>query len=294
VERVGRRRGQPTTAHVTLTGGEPLVREDCLRLLRRLGAGRWSLALLCNGTLVDAPSARELAQLRLAFVQVSIEGGPDTHERIRGAGTYGQAVRGVRELARHGVPTMLSFTARADNYREFRQVAALGRQLGVVRVWADRMVPLGRGEAAQVLTRAQTKEFVGILGAERQRRGRTEIAAHRALQFAAGSGPPYRCEAGRGLVTVLSDGGICPCRRMPTVVGSVWGAGLAETYCDSAVMRCLRDRAEPARGCEGCFYSRTCGGGLRCLAAAVHGDAFVADPGCWLARERTPLDQGGL
>ena len=32
-----------------------------------------------------------------------------------------------------------------------------------------------------------------------------------------------------------------------------------------------------------CFYSQACAGGLRCLAAAVNGNPFTKDPGCWLA-----------
>lgn len=294
VAEVSRRRERPATAHVTVTGGEPLVRADCLALLRHLSAEGWSLAVLSNGTLVDRALARELAALRLGFVQVSVEGGRQTHERIRGPGTFAQAVRGLRELVRLGVPTMISFTARADNYREFPQVAALGRRLGVGRVWADRMIPLGRGEADQVLTPEQTREFVGTLAQERRRRGRTEIAAHRALQFIAAGGTPYRCEAGRSLITVLPDGTVCPCRRMPTEAGNLRVAPLPDIYFRSPVMRRLREREEPARGCEKCFYARTCGGGLRCLASAVRGDAFTADPGCWLASPQAPPDQGGL
>lgn len=285
---IGARRGRGPTVHLTLTGGEPFVRPDFLRLLEtvRRDCPGWSLAVLTNGTTIDAALARRLARLGLGFVQVSIDGGRETHERIRGAGSYEAAVAGARRLVEHGVSTLLSFTARADNYREFPEVARLGRRLGVGRVWADRMVPLGRGDLDQVLTPAQTLEFVGLLARERTHGGRqrTEIAAHRALQFAAGGGRPYRCEAGRSLVTVLSNGEVSPCRRMPTIVGDLRAESLASLYFDSTVLQSLRRRHEPPAGCESCFYARTCAGGLRCLAAAVHGDPFVADPGCWMAR----------
>ena len=62
-----------------------------------------------------------------------------------------------------------------------------------------------RGDSGQMLTPAQTREFVEILGAEarRRHRGKTTISAHRALQFVATGAQPYRCAAGGALITVL-------------------------------------------------------------------------------------------
>lgn len=287
---LARRRGRAPTAHITLTGGEPFVREDFPRLLRAVHAerARWSFAVLTNGTLLDEATVALLSELGAGFVQVSIEGAQVTHDRIRGVGSHALAVDGLRRLARHGVPTMVSFTARVDNYREFPEVAQLGRRLGVGRVWADRMIPLGHGDLDQVLSPEQTRELVSLLARETKRGGRTQVAAHRALQFAADGGAPYRCSAGGSLLTILANGDICPCRRMPTIVGNVRQAPIAETYLGSPVLRDLRGRMEPPAGCEGCYYARTCAGGLRCLSSAVHGDPFVADPGCWLARSGVP------
>jgi radical SAM protein with 4Fe4S-binding SPASM domain len=284
------RRGSAPTAHVTLTGGEPFVREDFSRLLRAVHAerARWSFAVLTNGTMLGEATADLLSELGVGFVQVSIEGSQATHDRIRGAGSHALAVEALRRLVRRRVPTMVSFTARVDNYREFPEVVRLGRRLGVGRVWTDRMIPLGHGDLDQVLSPEQTREYMSVLAAEAGRGGRTEVVAHRALQFAASGGRPYRCSAGRSLLTVLANGDICPCRRMPTVVGNVTRAPLGETYLRSPVLRALRGHAAAPVGCEACYYARTCSGGLKCLATAVHGSPFVADPGCWLARHRRP------
>ncbi len=55
-----------------------------------------SWGILSNGLLIDRAHWRgELRRLRPAFVQVSIEGKPETHEKIRGAGTYRQAAAGI-------------------------------------------------------------------------------------------------------------------------------------------------------------------------------------------------------
>src|SRR5689334_2874946 len=62
--------------HLNLTGGEPFLHQDFLRLLHVLRSkrDRLSFAILCNGSFIDARMAKTLAALAPRFVQVSIEG----------------------------------------------------------------------------------------------------------------------------------------------------------------------------------------------------------------------------
>lgn len=280
--------------HLTLTGGEPFAHPEFPALLERVAAlhDEFTFGILCNGTLIDAALARRLAAWAPRFVQVSIEGSPATHDALRGAGNHAAVVGGVRHLVAAGVRTLLAFTAHGDNFREFPEVARLGRRLKVARVWADRLIPQGQGEALRGLSVDETREFIellrqtklkfesGALGRFGKGTATTEIALHRALQFLAG-GPAYRCTAGDALITVMPDGTLYPCRRLPIAAGNVHRTPLAELY-DGALLRQLRDPALVASGCEKCAYERLCRGGLRCLSYAVEKSYTVADPGCWL------------
>lgn len=276
-------------AHVTVTGGEPFLREDFPLLLERLAAEQqlFSFAVLTNGTLLTPAAVRFLRRLSPSFVQVSVDGSREMHDNIRGVTSYERAVAGVKLLVGAGIPTYLSFTAHSGNYREFPAVAQLGRQLGVARVWSDRMVPCGRGgqTGERVLTSEETRQFIGLMEREQRRSWprRSPVVLHRSLQFTAYGSTPYRCSAGDTLVTVLPNGDVCPCRRLPVVVGNMHRQPLEELYQNSELFRGLRDRERVSSGCEKCFYARTCQGGARCIAWAQHGDPFRADPGCWLA-----------
>jgi radical SAM protein with 4Fe4S-binding SPASM domain len=151
-------------------------------------------------------------------------------------------------------------------------------------------VPAGRGAAlaAAVLTPVETAAFGQALrraahaGWPWQRR--TRVSCDRALQFLAGDGAPYRCNAGADLLALLPTGDVLPCRRLPIVVGNVGQTPLADLYDEAELLRQLRDRERIPGRCVACAHARTCGGGLRCLAYAVTGDPWAADPGCWLAR----------
>ena len=267
------------------------MRNDFVTLLEKLSSDRqfFSFAILTNGTLLTPSVVSTLKVFKPGFVQVSIDGKRETHDNIRGEGCYERAIAGLKNLVNAGIPAYISFTAHHRNYRDFPDVARLGRQLGVSRVWADRMVPCGRGGATGVilLTPDETREFFGLMQRERKRGWlwRSRVQLHRSLQFTVTGEQPYRCCAGDTLVTILSNGDICPCRRMPLVVGNIFKNPLAQLYENSVLFQNLRDRELVSKGCEGCFYSRTCAGGSRCIACAVHGDPFHADPGCWLRAE---------
>ena len=235
--------------------------------------------------------ADRLRDLGPKFVQVSIEGIQATHDGIRGPGTFERTVEAINHLVGAHVPAIISFTAHRKNFREFPEVARLGRQLGVNRVWADRLIPSGSGATLrdQVMTPDETREFFGLMLQARSEskrswfRKNTEISMRRALQFMVGGGKPYHCGAGDSLITVQPNGDLYPCRRMPIRVGNLMEKSLSELYYSADLFQSLRDRNRVSGGCEGCSHADRCRGGLKCLSYAVTGDPFHADPGCWQA-----------
>ena len=307
VEAFSREQRHAMPARITLTGGEPFLRPDFFDLLgeivRHRKLVRW--AILTNGTLIDRGTARQLARWKPDYVQVSLDGMKETHEELRGQGSFDPAVEGVRQLVRAGVRTLISFTASRRNVDDFPAVARLGAELGVHRVWADRLIPTTPEQYGLSLTPEETRAFFetmletrqslqcgffrrigttifgGIFGGKRP----VEIAMHRALQFLVGGGAMYRCSAGRSLVAILPDGTVLPCRRLPIPVGNLLETPLVELWRSSELLQGLRDSDSPASSqCSQCVFSQGCHGGLRCLAYATTGDPFSRDPGCWLCK----------
>jgi radical SAM protein with 4Fe4S-binding SPASM domain len=274
---------------ITVTGGEPFVRQDFLDLLEVISTNKegHKLGILTNGTLIDETMASQLRRLAPVYVQVSLEGVKATNDLIRGPGTFDLAVTTIKHLVREGVPSVISFTAQKENFHEFGAVAELGRDLGVSLVWADRVIPWGSASALRehIFSPDETRQFFEIMYEARAEAARsfcqTEIGMHRALQFLVGGGRPYRCAAGETLITVLPNGDVFPCRRMPIRVGNLLEDSLVELYYNNDLLRELRNRDHVSKGCENCLHFQQCGGGLRCLSYAVTGDPFITDPGCW-------------
>ncbi len=281
----------PVSGYINVSGGEPFIRADFLDLLEAFHSKRESFGfgILTNGSFIDAKMARRLRSLGAASVQVSVEGTKTRNDEIRGAGAFEQTVSALKHLVSANVRTSISFTAQRANFREFADVARLGRELGVSRVWSDRLIPWGSGSELNdgMLSPEQTREFFEVMheahGEAARSFCRTQIHMGRALQFLVGGGRPYHCGAGNTLVTVQPNGDLYPCRRMPIRVGNVMETPLVELYNDSRLFRDLRDKDRISEGCERCSFFGQCRGGLKCLSYALTGDPFKADPGCWRA-----------
>jgi radical SAM protein with 4Fe4S-binding SPASM domain len=268
---------------LTLTGGEPFVRADFFSLLEEV-TGRYPslrVAILTNGTLLTESTVQRLARFHPVFVQVSVDGSERTHDEIRGRASYSRALRGLKCLQAKGIYTLVSFTAHRHNFRDFPLVVEAARQVGAKRVWADRLVPLGKGEYLQPLTPDQTQEFFNIVHEEqlicaRQKPVTTHVDMRRSLQFLIAGGRPYRCAAGRRLLAVMPDGLVYPCRRLPIPIANVLSTSLVDIYQNA------RQVVRKHTPCNFCQYAKTCSGGSRCLGYAATGDLMSPDPGCWL------------
>ncbi len=270
----------------TLTGGEPSIHPDFKALIDFLGThpSNPSIAVLSNGTQIDATLAQYFASRHIAFVQLSIDGTPTTHDTIRGKGNFDQVLAATHRLSEAGIRVLWSFTAHQENYREFAKVARLAYQHRVSRLWSDRMIPIERTNAPQTLTPEQSIAYFQIMyqakrDIEKMPDNRTEIALARALQFQIGGGQPYRCSAAESLITLMPDGALLPCRRLPVPVGNVLTESLISLYENAPLFQALRSVENPDE-CQECTYRSSCRGGLRCLAHAQNAKMFSADPGC--------------
>ena len=283
---------RPVHGLITITGGEPFLDPGLPSLLQLLHAKKesFSFAILSNGTLIDTGIIELLRSFPPGFVQVSLDGMQPVHDGIRGRGAFEKAVQGIRLLVDAGIRTLVSFTASRTNYRELPLVAAFVGKLGVTRMWTDRMIPLGQGgrTADEVLSSDEALEYCRLLRYARLRSAlhvfrNFQVAAGRALQFLKCGGDPYACNAGRGLLAVLPNGDVYPCRRLPKKVGQIPDQSLSWIYSNNSYLQKLRSPRQVSSGCERCRHRYTCRGGAKCMAYAIRGTAFAADPGCWKA-----------
>ena len=272
--------------HINITGGEPLCNPYLFKLLDLIkeDSDFISFSILTNGTLINEKVAKKIKPYNPLYVQVSLEGGKKTNDYIRGKGTYKKIAEGIVNLRKENIFTSISFTATSLNYKEFPKVVRYARKYGVNNVWSDRFIPLGDSDKSLALNYEQTREYLEIMNKERNKlrnikKNNTTISMYRALQFQMTNDFAYGCTAGDTLLTVMENGDLVPCRRMPITIGNLFDRSMYDLYINSDVLKDLREKKIPDE-CINCEHSEVCHGGLKCLTYAMYKDLNHKDYGC--------------
>lgn len=273
--------------HINITGGEPLCNPYLFKVLDLIKEDfeNITFSILTNGTLITEEIAKKIKSYNPYYVQVSLEGGKKTNDYIRGKGTYKKIAQGITNLRKQCIFTSISFTATKLNYKEFPKVVKYARKYNINNVWSDRYIPLGASEDKDlVLNYDETREYLDIMNKERnklmdKKHNITRISMYRALQFQMTNDFAYGCTAGDTLLTVMENGDLVPCRRMPIVVGNLLKEDMYEIYEHSKILKELRLKRIPDE-CSECEHSDMCHGGLKCLTYAMHKDLNHKDMGC--------------
>jgi len=89
----------PWNPIVSLFGGEPFLYPDILPLIREIKGRGLTCTVITNGGRLEQ-HARELVEIGIDSIAVSIDGPPEVHNRIRGRGdSFEKAAAGVRAVA---------------------------------------------------------------------------------------------------------------------------------------------------------------------------------------------------
>jgi len=90
----------PARPIISLFGGEPFLYPDIIPLIREIKSRGLTCTVITNGGRLEA-LARELVEIGIDSVAISIDGTPDVHNRIRGRDdSFQKAAAGVRAVAR--------------------------------------------------------------------------------------------------------------------------------------------------------------------------------------------------
>jgi len=283
---------------VNVTGGEPFLRLDIFEILNEFAEEGFETYLLSNGTLIPSDKAKTLAGIGVKGVQVSIEGSEEIHEWIRGYGSFSSSLNGIKHLLNAGMEVTMNTTLSDMNAPYFMDIVKLAYYLGVQKLGFSRLVPSGRG--AIMLNRMLKTEKVKELYEEifsLNTNGFTIVTGDPvasqmkvpANSISSDATPYGGCAAGVSGLTILPDGTVTPCRRLPVSIGNVRRDSLREIWAASDVLNLLRDKSKYSGKCAKCGRWAVCRG-CRAIAYAYsqakgENNFLAEDPQCFISSE---------
>lgn len=254
-------------AGFTISGGEPSYRRDLPGIVGKASATGARVILATNGTMLDQPMARALAEAGLSGFQISVPAAwEETYLSICGRDLLHEAWRGIRCAAATGLAVSAVFTLCSLNARETAgalqrcfamgagsfQLLRLARGGLADRSWAA-LAPTGRMIEEAVTAAAG---LAGSLGVQAYSGIPLEPCLHGVRLQGAG------CLGALAKWAVDPSGMLRPCEQSPVVLGGVLEQDpLALMGGDAA--REFRTWVR-GPGCHRCSLPG-CGGGCRML-----------------------------
>lgn len=234
-----------------LTGGEPLLHPDFWRINDIIGEYAIRTIMLSNGTLITEDIAR---RLNVNEVQISLDGWEDSHEVIRGAGTFQKTISAIEKLKNSGITVSIATMIHSENLDDFEILKTFMEDFQI-REW-----------------NVETPCLSGNLVQNSSFLIKAEIASHY-MKYGFGGGlyesaPGFAC--GAHLCAVMPDGSITKCAYYADNPAGCIEEGLRTCW------KRIKPIPLKALKCE-CPYLEKCRGGCR-FRAQCSGDIYSPDP----------------
>lgn len=205
--------------NLVISGGEPLTRKDLFSLISHAYDRGLSVELLTNGLIINEDILAKLKYFNVK-VRVSLDGfSKDTHEFLRGPGTFNKTVDHITRLVQSGITTGITTSFSSHNIHEVDLLESMIEQTGVDFFQYIIMNQLGRAIPNNIVNSDDALLFIKL----HQIISRSPVVRHAmrnstlANIIAGNSLGLFFYHCGVGFQTnfyVQSDGDIFPCRAM--------------------------------------------------------------------------------
>lgn len=297
------------------SGGEPLVRKDLVELAKHATSKGMRAVISTNGTLITKEKAKELKEVGLSYVGISLDGMEEVHDSFRGVkGSFRKALQGIENCQAEGLKVGMRFTVNKRNAVEVPGIFKLLKELEVPRVCFYHLVYSGRGSELikEDLSHPETRALLDLImdqtralfdaGIEKEvltvdnhadgpyvwmrlLREDPKRAAEvfELLKFNEGN------STGRGIGCISWDGKVHADQFWRNhTFGNVLERPFSQIWDDPKVelLHKLKDKKPFVKGrCATCRFLNICGGNFRARAEAYYDDIWAADPACYLSDE---------
>jgi len=279
--------GDANLLDILITGGEPLSRKDLPLVIRRCKGYGIYTEVVTNAHHASEKMSYDLADAGLEWIQVSLEGTEEIHDRITNRpGSYRRTMEGIRNLKGH-MDVVLSSVVTMQNYRALPQLLEMiGQEELITSYRTLRLMPLSREILSQVVPPKDIKEinkeiirigekynielmdlYCGLEKTKRQTLHSQNV-----------------CRAGKTEFSILSDGTVVPCigfRGKELAFGNILEDEIEDLW-NHPIMKEFRElRPNKYDGeCGRCSSKDTCYS-CRAIAYNLTGSIYGDDVSCY-------------
>jgi len=183
--------------HLLITGGEPLLKKDFLRIYRHAKMNGLLVTVFSNGTCINDKILDAFTDLPPHAIEVSLYGATaDTFDRITGVeGSYHKCMKGIKRLLDHGINLKLKTILMSLNSHEFSDIESFADELGVAFRFDAAIFPCLNGDRTPLGFRIHPRDAVNKEMSKKERRREWQDFYNKMKEVPA-SDSLYDCGAG--------------------------------------------------------------------------------------------------
>ena len=273
----------------SITGGEPFLREDAVFEILNLFEKRdevHQVDILTNGTLINDNTIVQLTKYKkLRRIQLSLEGLKETNDQVRGEGHFDLTIDKIKQLIDKKLTDCIMMTIGTHNQQDIIPLAELLGELGVEAFVLDRFIPEGQSNELQkwVLPPNELKRVYEECYNYFNNSLKPRMLLYRTLFCLINSQDEHigaMCSAGNNALTIMPNGDVYPCRRLPLKLGNLLKTTVYDIWYTHPLLWELRNPNNLKGKCKECEFIPICRG-CRAFAYAQTGDYLESDPQCW-------------
>ena len=279
---------------ILLSGGEPFLRKDIIEIISYIKVKGGTPLVNTNGLLIHEDDMDKLRNYK-AELLISLDGGTkESHEFLRGKGTFNRTVDKIKQLKAHNVITKVSMTVHRNNLYEIENFVRLAESLNVDGIAVNMVNILARAKECG-LERVKLTEFnkeikrVSEISPKVFEYVSTTDYANLGAILLMNLKFDY-CGVGAASLVIDYNGDLYPCynnMNESCKLGNIKKDHLVDIWKHSKILKELRslnvnDFSEKCRKCPVKYY---CGGGCRGEAFFANESFYSSCPYCEDMRE---------
>ena len=244
--------------YITLSGGEPLLRDDFISIVSTARKSNFAVSIITNGMLIDENITRELKDLGVMDVGVSLHAANEgLHDKLAlGTGSYQRALNAIKLLVKAGIKVLIKHSVSNANFGEYLPLQKLADSEGCAFECDSTILPDHKGEiSTYALNHEQHFTFLKDM----------EIGSIVSCVSNKEDPLTLHCDAGRSLCGITPDGEVYPCIILPISLGNVSEKSFTEIWYGERSIEFREQEKKLEETCRICEKNLMCS---RCHAVA--------------------------
>jgi 12,18-didecarboxysiroheme deacetylase len=294
------------------SGGEPLIHPRLVEYAQYAVSKGMRAVISTNGTLITREKAKQLKEIGLSYVGISLDGLEKTHDMFRGVpGSFKKAMKAVDNCQEAGIKVGLRFTINKRNVADIPGIFDLLEEKNIPRACFYHLVYSGRGSeiAKEDLSHEETRQVLDLI-MDRTKDLHDRNKAKEILTVDNHADGPYLYQrlleedperaaevlellemnegnnSGRGIGCISWDGEVHPDQFWREIsLGNIKDRPFSEIWVDeeNEFLMKMKEKKKHVKGrCAECRWLDICAGNFRARAESVANDPWDSDPACYL------------